>query len=508
MDFLDLASATGEAVKYGSRFLLGNNEEIDPAESSTQQRPFLSAAAEAELFMLATNFLLYVAMVIITTIVAKIYFPESLTRGGSAPPFSHTRRVDVVHDDYEVAQEDDNSDKDSLLADLEYEADGGEGTGGGGQSSHKKKDDDSTRIVRGRSFPMALDFDQLQASKAAVLKRLVFCAVVLNVTFITWGVLQERMLTRRYPRLTGEYFVYSYALVFSNRFWTSIMSGLLMWYLRPIQSKTTVIYEYSFSAISNMLSSWCQYEALRYVSFPAVTLFKSFKMAPVMAMGKFLGNKNYPQYDYVVALVIGAGIAVFMTSTDNLALGYDIYGSQTSQAWTGIMMLCLFLFFDSFTGQWQSRMFQRHRDLSMIELLFATSTFSTVLSFITLVHTRELGPAMEFVYRHSEIQVHFFVFSICSTIGQLAIFYTIKNFGAVVFSIIMTLRVLLSIALSCILYGHKVSAVGFFGLTLVLGAILYRVKRKAEGTQLIKWQGVANEEALELVHQWHEQMDM
>jgi len=194
MDFLDLASATSEAVKYGSRFLLGNNEEVDPAESSTQQRPFLSAAAEAELFMLATNFLLYVAMVIITTIVAKIYFPESLTRGGSAPPFSHTRRVDVVHDDYEVAQEDDNSDKDSLLADLEYEADGGEGTGGGGQSSHKKKDDDSTRIVRGRSFPMALDFDQLQASKAAVLKRLVFCAVVLNVTFITWGVLQVSII--------------------------------------------------------------------------------------------------------------------------------------------------------------------------------------------------------------------------------------------------------------------------------------------------------------------------
>jgi adenosine 3'-phospho 5'-phosphosulfate transporter B2 len=100
------------------------------------------------------------------------------------------------------------------------------------------------------------------------------------------------MLTRRYPRWTGEYFIYSYALVFSNRFWTSIMSGLLMWYLKPRRSQSTVIYEYSFSAISNMLSSWCQYEALRYVSFPAVTLFKSFKLAPVMLMGKFLGNKN------------------------------------------------------------------------------------------------------------------------------------------------------------------------------------------------------------------------
>ena len=36
------------------------------------------------------------------------------------------------------------------------------------------------------------------------------------------------MLTRRYPRFTGEYFTYSYALVFTNRFWTLIMSGILV----------------------------------------------------------------------------------------------------------------------------------------------------------------------------------------------------------------------------------------------------------------------------------------
>jgi len=98
------------------------------------------------------------------------------------------------------------------------------------------------------------------------------------------------MLTRRYPRLTGEYFTYSYALVFTNRFWTLIMSGMLLFYFKPRRSRSTVIYDYCLPSISNLLSSWCQYEALRYVSFPAVTLFKSFKLAPVMLMGKLLGN--------------------------------------------------------------------------------------------------------------------------------------------------------------------------------------------------------------------------
>lgn len=237
------------------------------------------------------------------------------------------------------------------------------------------------------------------------------------------------MLTRRYPRYTGEYFTYSYALVFTNRFWTLIMSIFLWLYLKPRRSESIVIYEYSFPAISNMLSSWCQYEALRYISFPATTLFKSFKLAPVMAMGKILGNKNYPQYDYFVALMIGAGITMFMTSTDDLRFGFehDYLGEDWGRTtWTGVLLLGLFLFFDSFTSQFQSRMFQRHTDLSMVELMLATSAFSTVLSFITLVHTKELYPAIDFVIKHSEIHLHFFLFSIASTIGQLLIYYTIK----------------------------------------------------------------------------------
>lgn len=236
-----------------------------------------------------------------------------------------------------------------------------------------------------------------------------------------------------------------------------------------------------------------------------------------MLMGKLLGNKSYPQYEYGVALAIGIGICMFMTSTDDLNFEnalrsdfqHDYLNREVGTAWTGVMLLFFFLLFDSFTSQFQSRMFQRHHDLSIVELMLATSAFSTVLSFITLVHTKELYPALSFVMEHSEIHLHFLLFSICSTIGQLFIFYTIKNFGAVVFAFMMTLRVLLSIALSCVMYGHKVSATGFFGLMLVLGAVLYRTRKKAEGQQLLKWQGMEDTtKAFDLLHEWHEHVDM
>merc|ERR1719343_1821173 len=91
----------------------------------------------------------------------------------------------------------------------------------------------------------------------------------------------------------------------------------------------------------------------------------------------------------------------------------------------------------------------------MIELMFATSAFSTILSLITLIHDGTLWPAFDFMSRHKEIQFHFFAFSFCSTVGQLLIFYTIKNFGAVVLAMVLTTRILISIALSVFLYEHK-----------------------------------------------------
>jgi len=375
-------------------------------------------------------------------------------------------------------------------------------------------------------------FEREVATRLSTVKRLALCVLMLNLTFVTWGFIQERMLKHPYKlhdeelqdgssspmdidgidNDEGEYFEHSFALVFTNRAWTLVFSGILLFYLKPKGCQSTVIYEYTFPSISNMLSSWCQYEAMRYVSFPAVTLFKAFKLAPVMLMGKVLGNKQYPQYDYFVALLISIGITMFMSSTDDLKVTFDhnIYNQKETVS-TGIMLLFFFLFFDSFTSQWQSRMFQRHRDLSIVELMFATSACSSLLSLISLIHSDSLWPALNFIKRHSEIHYHFFLFSICSTIGQLFIFYTIKNFGAVVFTLIMTSRIVLSIALSCYYYGHEVSDVGFYGLVLVVGAMCYRIKKKAEGTQLIKWRGMEDDDgraAKELVHEWHNHADM
>ena len=60
------------------------------------------------------------------------------------------------------------------------------------------------------------------------------------------------------------------------------------------------------------MRSWCQYEALKYVSFPTQLLSKASKVIPVMAMGKVVSNKKYEFYEYVVAVLISLGMVAFI----------------------------------------------------------------------------------------------------------------------------------------------------------------------------------------------------
>lgn len=256
-----------------------------------------------------------VAMIIIITMICKVYFPEALERSISEEngmPATRTSVFRRISDDEETAKEHHYYSSDEEGEDANKQEKG----------SLMKEYRDDPNDASPRKGDSALNdvmaFEQQNTSKGEVLRRLAFCVIMLNVAFVTWGVLQERMLTRRYPRFTGEFFTYSYALVFTTRFWTMIMSGFLMVYLKPRRSSSTIIYEYSFPSISNMLSSWCQYEALRYVSFPAVTLFKSFKLAPVMAMGKFLGNKQckyLPHFSFILLILQGYPLTLALPQT-------------------------------------------------------------------------------------------------------------------------------------------------------------------------------------------------
>lgn len=236
-------------------------------------------------------------------------------------------------------------------------------------------------------------------------------------------------------------------------------------------------------------------------------LAKAFKMLPIMLVGKFIHNKHYEAYEYISAALVGFGIYLFIESSEHIDFRQNVFGDaeNTRGALCGVVLLLLFLCFDSFTGQWQTRMFQIYSAMSPLQMMFIMNCFSAVFSFVTLVHQEELFLSLSFVFNHPEMYFHLLLFCICSTLGQLLIYYTVKNFGALVFSIIMAIRILLSTLLSCFIYSHPITELSFIGFLIVFGSVAYRIQRQSHGKPFLKWKQTKVSKVLQ---EWREHSDV
>ena len=86
--------------------------------------------------------------------------------------------------------------------------------------------------------------------------------------------------------------------------------------------------------------------------------------------------------------------------------------------------------------------------------------------------------SIAFILADSLAMYHMVLLAVASAVGQLFIFYTIKEFGPVIFTIMMTMRQILSLILSCILFNHPLNTASWGAAILVFGVVINRIKRK------------------------------
>jgi len=313
-------------------------------------------------------------------------------------------------------------------------------------------------------------------SQSAVTCKLLLCVIGLQTSYLTWGVLQEKVMTTKYGE--GENavnFHNSEFLVFMNRIIALAVAAFYIILTGP--SWSGPFYRYSFSSLSNICSSWCQYEALKFVSFPTQVLGKASKMIPVMIMGKIISKKTYQKYEYVVAIMISVGVSMFLLSTAS-----DKHTSAETTL-SGFILMIGYMGFDSFTANWQAKLFQEYK-VSSMQMMFNVNSFSALLTVVPLIISGGLTYAIHFITEHPSFGTHILIISLTSATGQLFIFYTISEFGPLVFTIIMVTRQMFSILLSCILYQHYLTTNAVFGVFVVFAALFlqiyakYRIRQK------------------------------
>lgn len=118
--------------------------------------------------------------------------------------------------------------------------------------------------------------------------KLLFCFIGLQVSYILWGITQENLMTAEYK--LGKFKSSSFC-VFANRLLALLIAFAIVAFRSVNQNqhdpkqkvvKDVPFYYYAPSSLSNTISSWAQYESLKYVSFPVQVLSKSCKVIPVM----------------------------------------------------------------------------------------------------------------------------------------------------------------------------------------------------------------------------------
>jgi len=303
------------------------------------------------------------------------------------------------------------------------------------------------------------------------------CFGGLQTSYLLWGLMQELIMNEQYPPTemnpSGKFPSATFC-VFSNRFLAIIVSAIVVrWKYGTLVTAAPLI-AYAPCALSNTCSSWAQYQALSYVTFSLQTIFKSTKVIPVMLMGTFLKGTKYSMTECLEAILITVGVTTFSLSKSSVA------DEQISfqQEIIGFGLLCMYVLSDSFTSQWQSKLYKDYGKIESFQMMFGVNVSSIIFTVIALVVSGDIPLVIDFFRHYPKALLYNVITAITSTTGQMAIYYTIKRFGPIVFTVIMTTRQMLSIVISNYYFGHPMSAQSYIGCVIVFGAIAYSINNK------------------------------
>ncbi|KIH65929.1 adenosine 3'-phospho 5'-phosphosulfate transporter 1 domain protein [Ancylostoma duodenale] len=224
-------------------------------------------------------------------------------------------------------------------------------------------------------------------------------------------------------------------LVFCNRVVAMVVCAIVLmltWRRQPPHAQP--LYVHSYTSISNTMSTWCQYEALKYVSFPTQTICKTSKVVVTMLMGLVLRGQRYSWQEWGCGGAVGLGASLFLLSSGRSRAE----GVVTSIS--GMFLMIGYLLFDSYTLNYQKKLFDKKPKISKYQMMMGVNVFSAILCAVSLIEQGTLFSSIDFALHHENFARDVFFLSLSGATGQLFIYSTIEKFGPIVFAVMMTIR--------------------------------------------------------------------
>ncbi|KAF2226835.1 UAA transporter [Elsinoe ampelina] len=322
---------------------------------------------------------------------------------------------------------------------------------------------------------------------------LLICVGGIYASFLTWGVLQERITTTPYGPSTAPV-KFKYPLVVNT---VQSTFACLLGYIYLLLTRTTtsplpvfpssnIIPPLLLVALTSSLASPFGYASLAHVDYITFILAKSCKLLPVMALHVTLFRRRYPWYKYAVVALVTAGVAVF--TLHHPGGGKKGKGAAQNSSW-GLVLLGVNLLFDGLTNATQDHIYKVFRPYSGQQMMCALNFMATGLTVGFLLvepvvgrtsvgaylgmkgGVGELRGAWEFVKLYPQVGRDVLAFAASGAVGQVFIFYTLATFGSLLLVTVTVTRKMLTMILSVVWFGHRLSPMQWLGVALVFGGV-------------------------------------
>jgi solute carrier family 35 (UDP-galactose transporter), member B1 len=307
-------------------------------------------------------------------------------------------------------------------------------------------------------------------STTVVAFQFLLCVAMIYAAYITQGRVSELLSKERYGEQQVR-FERMDALVgfqcIACFFWAALL-GLVT--ERGTNKQMPPVKDYALIGITNVVGPVCGVYALKNISYPAQVLAKSCKSVPIMLAGALLYAKKYKTLEYVSALAIGGGVGLFaILSGTKKAAVFD------KNPALGYALVLVNLLFDSFTNTGQDEIKRSYPKTSSLNMMCWTNFWGGLYYAVYFFLLSSTGmEVISFCIEHPAAAQQLAAFCLCGALGQLAIFYSISQFGSLVTTIVCTTRKFFSILVSIVLTGAALTLGQWLAIAIVFAGLLYK----------------------------------
>ena len=222
-----------------------------------------------------------------------------------------------------------------------------------------------------------------------------------------------------------------------------------------------------YVAIAMSMSRGLTNVSLEYLSYPTQVVCKSLKLLTVMIGSICVLNVKFSLDEYISALALVASAALFsFTDVTASSTSANHSDGDSNAAIIGLLVVSLSLIADSAHATTQQSLIITHLS-SSTETMFFTNAFSSIICWFIVIINQEFYPAINYIiYQHPTAIYLFLIRAIVLYFGVMCFLLFIQFFGIVHATAITTIRKIISIILSFIIFPKPFSILYIYGLGL------------------------------------------